>query len=171
LVKAIDEGLPPHALCGCIDGEHCEREEQFKRLAEELDYERRSVEMKQVSIDSLNGEVERKKDYAERMDALAEERLSEIERLDKQWREIVATVTAGNVALEAQRDAEAARYDAAMTTLGVVRQELERALLIVDAARNLDEHSHEGYATLVSYLIRLHEALTADRQPDPLPET
>src|SRR5215471_5848160 len=158
-------------------------------------------------------EIERKKDYAERMDALAEERLSEIERLrahigilteegrreierrDKQWREIVATVTAGNVALEAEnkrlktkrpdwwaliaenerlsqeRDAESARYDAAMTTLAAVREELERALEIVDAARNLDEHRDAGYASVVSYMIRLHEALTAGRQPDPRPET
>jgi hypothetical protein len=34
-------------------------------------------------------------------------------------------------------------------------------LRIETAARNLDTHSTEGYATLVSYLIRLHEALAS----------
>jgi hypothetical protein len=37
--------------------------------------------------------------------------------------------------------------------------EVVRLIAIEQAARNLDAHQHEGYATLVSYLIRLHEAL------------
>jgi hypothetical protein len=37
--------------------------------------------------------------------------------------------------------------------------EVERLRLVETAARNLDAHRDEGYATLVSYLIRLREAL------------
>jgi hypothetical protein len=40
-----------------------------------------------------------------------------------------------------------------------LRAEVERLRAIEQAARNLDAHRDEGYATLVSYLIRLHEAL------------
>jgi len=44
--------------------------------------------------------------------------------------------------------------------------EVKRLRLIEQAARNLDAHRDEGYATLVSYLIRLHETLDAhDGQP------
>lgn len=37
--------------------------------------------------------------------------------------------------------------------------EIERLRKIRDAARALDEHKDQGYATLVSHLIRLHETL------------
>lgn len=40
-----------------------------------------------------------------------------------------------------------------------MRAKIERLEKIETAARNLDEHRNEGYATLVSYLIRLHEVL------------
>jgi hypothetical protein len=43
----------------------------------------------------------------------------------------------------------------------ILRAEIQRLLRIETAARNLDTHSTEGYATLVSYLIRLHEALAS----------
>jgi hypothetical protein len=47
-----------------------------------------------------------------------------------------------------------------------LRAEIERLDKIVQAARNLDQHRDQGYATLASYLIRLHEALDAhDGQP------
>jgi hypothetical protein len=47
-----------------------------------------------------------------------------------------------------------------------LKAELRRAEAVIQAARNLDAHHNEGYATLVSYLIRLHEALDAhDGQP------
>jgi hypothetical protein len=42
-----------------------------------------------------------------------------------------------------------------------LRAEIARLLRIETAARNLDAHSSEGWATLVSYLIRLHEALAS----------
>jgi hypothetical protein len=41
--------------------------------------------------------------------------------------------------------------------------EFERLMTVERAARNLDEHSNAGYAKLVSYLIRLHEALEGAR--------
>jgi hypothetical protein len=43
-----------------------------------------------------------------------------------------------------------------------LHRELARLRAIEQAARNLDARRNEGYATLVSYLIRLHEALDVD---------
>jgi len=45
----------------------------------------------------------------------------------------------------------------------VLVTEIKRLRPIEVAARNLDTHQNEGYATLISYLIRLHEALQDDQ--------
>ena len=42
----------------------------------------------------------------------------------------------------------------------VLMSELDRLKRIEIAAQELDQHAEEGYASLVSYLIRLHEALS-----------
>jgi len=49
-----------------------------------------------------------------------------------------------------------------LALLDTARAEAGRLQAIEQAARNLDAHRNAGYATLVSYLIRLHEALDAD---------
>ena len=55
-------------------------------------------------------------------------------------------------------------------TIAVAVTKAEQMDAVIRAARNLVERRDEGYATLVSYLIRLHEAVaTFDANPTPLP--
>jgi hypothetical protein len=62
------------------------------------------------------------------------------------------------VADNAVRERDAA-IDAEKIALHEIGIENERLRIIETAAKNLDQHQNEGWATLVSYLIRLHEAL------------
>jgi hypothetical protein len=56
-------------------------------------------------------------------------------------------------------------------TIAAGRERAEQMEAVIRAARNLDARKDEGYATLVSYLIRLHEALaTYDANRTPWPE-
>jgi predicted RNase H-like nuclease (RuvC/YqgF family) len=95
--------------------------------------------------------------------------LEAYERLRGEKRRLEAEIEQLQAATEARyklfkarlEDIEQLRVD-----LGAQQAEVERLRLIEQAARNLDAHRDQGYATLVSYLIRLHEALDAhDGQP------
>lgn len=58
------------------------------------------------------------------------------------------------------------------STIAVGRDRADQMEDVIKAAQNLDRHRDEGYATLVSYLIRLHEALaTYEATKMPMPTT
>lgn len=61
--------------------------------------------------------------------------------------------------LRARLEQDGAELDRLASVEARLLAENQRLHTIVLAARNLDAHRDEGYASLVSYLIRLHDAL------------